>query len=199
MKIKRLFNPFEYIAGSYSLIIGVLIILFTSLISFFSNTHFTDVISVKTGANYPMYYYIIQNLLNWVVISSILSFIAMFFSKSRIRIIDIFGTQALARAPYLLAALIGFSSSVDHLGKYILWHFMQLGEPIELGILAMVIAISLVVFTLLLSVWLIALMYNAFSVSANLKGFKSIILFVAGLIISIIISSLLNIQLTQIL
>lgn len=199
MKTNKLFNPFVYIAGTYSLILGVLIILLTSIICFFSNTHFSDIISVKTGPQYHLYYYIVQNFMNWIVISLVLYVIAIFFSKSRVRIVDMFGTQALARTPYVLVALIGFSDSMDDLGKYILWHFMQIGESTELGLLAMIIAITLVIFTLLLSIWLVALMYNAFRVSANLKGIKSILLFVVGLIVAILISSLLNIQLIQIL
>jgi len=196
--ITKLFNPFKYIAGGYSLIIGVLVLLFTALIGFFSNTHFPDLISVKTCPDFPLQYFIIQSLSNWIVVSSIFYLISIIASTSKVRVIDIFGTQALARFPYLIASFIGFSNSVDNFGKYILWELMQKGEPIELNVSVIVIAVSLIILTLLLTIWLVVLMFNAFKVSANLKGYKLILLFIAGFILSIFLTGLISNQLIQI-
>ncbi len=196
--ITKLFNPFKYIAGGYSLIIGVLVLLFTALIGFFSNTHFPDLISVKISPDLPLQYFIIQNLSNWIVVSSIFYLISIIASTSKVRVIDVFGTQALARFPYLIASFIGFSNSVDNFGKYILWELMQIGEPIELNVSVIVLAISLMIFTLLLTIWLVVLMFNAFKVSANLKGYKLILLFIAGFILSIFLTGLISNQLIQI-
>ena len=45
--IKKLLNPFIHIAGIKSLIFGILILLLTSIIGYFSNMHFPDIISIK--------------------------------------------------------------------------------------------------------------------------------------------------------
>ncbi len=195
--IKKFLNPFVYIAGGYSLLIGLLIIFCTSVISYYSNIHFPDILSVKTSSDYPVLYYLIQNIANWLVISTVLYLFAIVFSKSKIRLIDIYGTQALARFPYLFAALIGFSNVLDKFGQYILWQLLEQGEPVVMSAGAITIAIVLIVVTLFLTVWLVAMMFNAFKVAANIKGSKLIITFIIGLILSIIISVLTTNQLIK--
>lgn len=197
--IKKLLNPFKYIAGGYALFIGVVVILITSFIGYLSNTHFPDVISVKASFEYPLSYYIIQNLANWIVISIILYLVSILFSTSKVRVIDIFGTQALSRAPYLLAAFIGFSGSLEKFGKYILWKLLEIGEPVNISTTSIVFAIIFMIVTLVLTIWLIILMFNAFRVASNIKGAKSVILFIIALLLSIFISAFTTNQLIQIL
>ena len=56
--IKKLINPFQYLAGLKSLILGIAIILVTSIVGYFSNTQFPDIISVKTCPDSSISYYI---------------------------------------------------------------------------------------------------------------------------------------------
>ena len=187
-----LFNPFRYIAGVRSLLVGILILLATAIVGFFSHTHFPDLISVKVGVHFPMGYFVLQSLANWLVFSVILYLLALLFSSSSVRIVDIFGTQALARFPYLIAAFISFSGSMDKFGKYVQWSMMHQGNEVSLSTLDMVVAITLILMTLLLTVWMIVLMVNAFRVSANLKGTKLTVTFLVAIIVSMIITVLAN-------
>lgn len=196
--IKKLLNPFVYIAGGYSLLIGLLIIFCTSVISYYSNIHFPDILSVKTCSDYPFLYYFIQSIANWLVISTIFYIFAVIFSKSKIRLIDIFGTQALARLPYFFAALIGFSNAMDKFGSYILWKMLRQGEPVIMNTGAITFAIVLILITLLLTIWLVTLMFNAYKVAANLKRGKLIITFIISLILAIVLSVFINSKLIQI-
>ncbi len=184
----KLINPFRYIAGGQSLFIGLLFITATSVTGYFSHTNFPDVISVKIEIEMPVMYYLIQGLINWLVLSTVFYIAAVIFSKSSVRIIDIYGTQALARAPYLLAAFTGFSESLNNFGRYILWTMLQQGESIHLSAFEIALAILILSITVLLTVWMITLMFNAFKVSSNIKGTKLILIFITGLIISIIIT-----------
>jgi hypothetical protein len=184
----KLFNPFKFIAGSKSLVVGLIIIVSTSIVGYFSHTHFPDVISVKIGFEMPITYFLFQGLLNWLVLSTVFYIAAVVFSKSSIRIIDIYGTQAFARAPYFLAAFTGFSNSLNNFGKYILWAMLQQGESIHLSAFEIALAILVLLTTVLLTVWMITLMFNAFKVSSNIKGTKLILIFISGLLISIIIT-----------
>jgi hypothetical protein len=186
---KTIFNPFKYVAGAKALILGILIILITAFIGFLSNTHFPDLISVKLCSDLPVSYFVLQSLSNWLIFSTILYLCAIIVSTSSIRAIDIFGTQALARFPYLIAAFIGFSDSITKFGKYTLWTYFKIGEPITLSTSSAVIAVSILILTLLLSIWLVVLMYNAFKVSSNLKGTKSIVLFIIVFIVTMIVTS----------
>ena len=196
--IKKLLNPFVYIAGGYSLLIGLLIIFCTSVIGYYSNIHFPDIISVKTGPDYPVLYYILQSIANWLVISAMLYLFAVVFSKWKIRSIDIFGTQALARFPYLIAALTGFSNTMDKFGRYILWQLLEQGEPVVMSAGAITLAIVLIIFTLFLTIWMVALMFNAYKIASNLKRGKLIITFITSLILAIVLSAFINSKLIQI-
>ena len=106
---KYLFNPFRYIAGWESMAAGILVLLATSVIGYYSHIHFPDIISVKTNPGIPYYVLLVENGLNWLVPSIVLYLAALIFSSSSVRVVDVFGTQALARAPYLIAAFTGFS------------------------------------------------------------------------------------------
>jgi len=190
--ITKLINPFKYIAGVESLVVGILIILATAYIGYSSNTHFPDLISIKTCPDLPVWYFLLQGLSNWIVISTVLYSCAAVWSPSSIRFVDIFGTQALARFPYLIASFIGFSGSINKFGKYMLWTVIQKGESISLSTGNFVLAISLIILTFLLTIWLVALMFNAFKISANLKGTKVVVLFIIAFIVSMVITSYLS-------
>ncbi len=186
--INKLINPFRYIAGYKSLTIGLLIIFCTSLVSAFSHKHFPDIISVKTSPGYPFLYLLIENTSIWIVFSTILYVLSISFSKSAVRFVDIFGTQAFARLPYFLVSFVGFSGSLKLFNQHILWTALQRGEPVDLSILDATIAVLLLVFTLLMTVWVILLMFNAFKVSSNIKGSRLFLLFIVSVIGSTIIS-----------
>jgi len=193
----KLFNPFIYIAGTKALIIGLLAIVTATFIGFYSRTHFPDAISVKVSYHFPFLYFLIQGFVNWFVVSIVLYLFAKVFSKSKVRIVDVFGTQAMARFPYFIAAFTGFSKSIKKFGDYLLYANLGIGNKVEISTFEMGMAIFLIVLTLLLTVWMITLMYNAYKVSANLKSTRLVLTFIAGLILSIILSGLFNYQLIK--
>ncbi len=195
--IQKLFKPFVYIAGLKSLLIGLLIILATSIVGYLSNTHFPDIISVKIGFTSSVWYLVVQSLLNWLSISILLYLAAIILSKSSVRMLDIFGTQALARYPYFFVAFIAFSESMREFGAYLAWTFLHSGEPVEISTFSIILAVSLIILTFLLTIWMVALMFNAFKISANLKGPKLVTSFIVAMIGAMILSSYLSIILIQ--
>ncbi|MFD2037627.1 hypothetical protein ACFSKL_22725 [Belliella marina] len=189
---KKLTNPFIYVAGSKSLVIGLLTIFGASIVAYFSKTYFPDIISVKLGVDLSILSSVAQNFMNWFVVSILFYLMAMILSKSKVRMLDIFGTQALARFPYFFVSFINFSESLDLFGKYLLWAFMNHGEPIEITLIQKSIAIFLLFISLMLTIWLVILMYNAFKVSANLKGSKLILSFIIVMIFSMVVLTYLS-------
>ncbi len=187
--LKKLTNPFTYIAGSKALLYGLLAIIASSLIGHFSNTHFTGILSIKMCPSLPLSYFMMQGFINWLILSGLLYLAAILLSKSSVRIIDIFGTLALSRAPYVLAALTGFSKSMQKFGLYLVWTYLKQGEPVEITSLEKGIAIFWLVFNLLMTIWYVALMFNAYKVSTNLKDAKLILSFIVVLILTIIITN----------
>jgi hypothetical protein len=186
---KYLFNPFRYIAGWESLAVGILVLLGTSVIGYYSHIHFPDVISVKTNSGIPYYVLLVENGLNWLVPSMLFYIAALIFSPSSVRIVDVFGTQALARSPYLIVAITGFSGTLDKFGQYTMWKSLNIGEPVAMSTGEIMLAITLILFMILSTIWMVVLMYNAFKVSANIKGSKLTIVFIVAMVISTAITA----------
>lgn len=195
--IQKLFKPFVYIAGLKSLLNGLLIIFATSIVGYLSHTHFPDIISVKVGFIGPVWYFIIQSLLNWLSISILLYLAAIILSKSSVRMLDIFGTQALARYPYFFAAFFAFSDSMHKFGSFLTWTFLHSGQPVEISTFGMIVAISLIILMLLLTIWMVVLMFNAYKISANLKGAKLVVSFIVAMIGAMVLSAYLTSILIQ--
>jgi hypothetical protein len=189
---KYLFNPFRYIAGWEAFGAGIFVLFATSAIGCYSHVHLPDLISVKTTPGLPFYVLLIQNLSNWLVPSLLFYLSALFFSKSEVRAIDVFGTQALARFPYLLAVLTGFSGALNKFGSYMLWYGLRIGEEVQITSLEITFAVVLILFTTLLTVWIVALQFNAYKTSTNLKGAKLIVSFVVIIVASIAITGILS-------
>ena len=165
---KWLFNPFIYIAGEQALFIGWIAMLLASGIAGFSKTHFDGALDVHFGAHAPFVTSLIEQCVAWLSVTVVLYLLALIFSKSRIRFIDVAGTIALARAVTLIFAVLGFLPIWD------------LNKPVWLILGAFLLLLPII--------WMIALMYNAFSVSANIRGSKGVICFIIGLLAAEVLS-----------
>jgi hypothetical protein len=148
-----LFNPFTYIAGFKALVIGWVLILVTACIACYSKTHFDGAIDAHIGtAVVPFWHHIKEPFIDWGVTVLVFFATGKIFSASAIRFIDVAGTLAFARWPFLFVAILNFFAK----GVKDVRHLTPLNY--------VVIFISLGFFA-----WMIALMYNAFMVSCNIK------------------------------
>ena len=75
----------------------------------------------------------LEGIINWLTVTLILYITGLIISKSSIRFIDVAGTQALARFPYLFAALSNFIFPTEKIMHYFEWTFFQKGDAVELG------------------------------------------------------------------
>ncbi|SEW44393.1 hypothetical protein SAMN05428988_5756 [Chitinophaga sp. YR573] len=170
------FNPFTYIAGFKSLVIGWIIILVTACIAYYSHTHFDGAIDAHLHAGnkmYPAWHYVAEPFIDWSSLVLVFFITGRIFSISTVRFIDIAGTFAFTRWPFFFLALINFlapeTKDLSHISLQLLFFaFVSLG----------------------FCIWMIALMYNAFRVSANIKGSKSVWLFIISLIVAEMISKI---------
>lgn len=177
--MKILFNPFEKIAGFQALILGWFIILLSGIIAYFSNCHFNGVIDAHFGAKTLWWVYLAESFVAWASISIVYYFTGVLFSQSKIRFADVAGTLALARYPMLFVALLAFGPMPD---------------PKALDQINLVILLNIFA-TLIFSIWMIALFFNAYKISCNMKGAKAVWTFIIGLIIAEIISKIVLYQL----
>jgi hypothetical protein len=186
-----LFNPFHYLAGGSSLVTGLVVIIAASLAASFSNSHFDGVLDFHTAMRVPVWLFVSEGLISWLCMAGVLSLAGLIISKSRFRVIDVFGTQALARSPSLitgLAALLpGFAGFANQVAKAPA-NFSAFAQADPRGLVSFII---LMVIVTVMIVWMVYLMYRAFAVSCNVSGAKAILMFTAAVILAEVLSKIL--------
>lgn len=177
-----LFNPFKFIAGYQALLIGLAAVLLTSLLGSLSNTHFDGVLDVHTGLQAPLWFFVAEGLINWISLVIPLFLCGLIVSRSSFRAIDLLGTQALARWPYLVTAVAMLPNANRRVLDYLMAQCTQAhsANPISPADIA-IFAVAMLL-TLLTIIWMVALMYRAYAVSCNIKGPKAIVTFIISLI-----------------
>jgi hypothetical protein len=180
-----LFNPFEKIAGSRALILGLTLMVLSAVGGWYGGINFDGVIDMHiTQFNHKLQTHIIEVITVWFLFAAVLFATGTIVSKSRIRIIDVFGTQALARWPFLLMVVITLLFNADKVSQHLMWVYLGIGEPADPSAVDYVLYGFYILFTLIFAIWAIYLMYKAYSVSCNVKGARGIISFIAALFIA---------------
>jgi hypothetical protein len=170
--MKWLINPFERIAGWQALTIGVIVMALTAIIGKINHIIFSGVLYVNTGATFDFSAGFIMQAVIFLALFLTMWIAGVCFSKTKVRAIDVAGTMALARFPMLLLAIVCFLPIAP-------------ASPYDIPRLIVFCLISIPFF-----VWMVALMYNAYSVSCHLKGGRAIISFIGALVVAHFLSLL---------
>jgi hypothetical protein len=156
-----LFNPFRFIAGFKALLLGLAIILISVFVGSFSNTHFDGVLDVHTGLKAPLWFFFAEGLIDWVCMAVPLFFFGLIVSRSSFRMIDVFGTQALARWPYLITAIVMLPEANQRVIVYIMSKLTQTAPAAAINSADVFIFGFAMIVTILMVIWMVALMYRA--------------------------------------
>lgn len=192
--IQKLFNPFVQIAGSKSLLIGLLFLLLSSTLAAFFNTRFDGILDAHYTKDQSFYLSYLDNLINISVITLIFYGFGSLLTKSRTRFIDILGTSTLARFPLFVIPLFNIQNQSGLIGEKIIQSITKPND-IQLTQFEWIYLIISGIVSLLLIIWYIVLMFSAYKISTNLKGANLIVSFILGLIIAEIVSKILIYQL----
>jgi len=177
-----LFNPFRFVAGFKALLLGLAIIFISALVGSFGNTHFDGVLDVHIGLEAPLWFFLAEGLINWICMVIPLFFFGLIVSRSSFRMIDVFGTQALARWPYLITAVVMLPGANQRFGIYLMSRFASTTTSGTMDYTDMLIFIFAMLVAVVMAVWMVALMYRAYAVSCNIKGARAIVTFIVSLI-----------------
>ena len=168
------YNPFQWIAGWKSFGIGIVIVCVTVVIGHLGNTYFYG-LNVKNihDISLPMAF-----LLQGIGLCStvLLMYLVSIIATKNVRFQDILGTVTLARYPFFFAAFAGFLIPATTLDNII-----NGTKPETWALIQLSIASIIMVLVVILGV---ALLYHAFKVSTNIKGAKSVFLFILIMILS---------------
>lgn len=187
MKAKHIFNPFERIAGWQALLAGWVLMLLAAALAVPSDLRFDGVLDAHFSPGAAWWRPFADQAVNWLSLTVIFTLAALLFGRSRFRLIDVAGTVALARAPMLLASLAGLPGVVSAF-------FMEIPNIDGTAVLAMPafwITVFLALMMVWSAVWSAILIYNAWSISANVRGTRAGVVYAFGLLIAEIGSKIL--------
>ena len=170
-----LFNPFVRIGGEQALAVGLSAIVVAGLVAAAGGVHFDGLLDFHPGYSVSFWVPVVEGLVNWSVISMLLALVSLLVAPRTVRVVDIAGTQALARVPLLLAALACVPTPVRS-GN------MELAAAAADGRMVMPTTATLVAALLAGAcvAWMVWLMWKAFAVSCNQRGVRAVLIFVAA-------------------
>ena len=174
-------NPFTRIAGWQAFGLGLVFVILMGIVGAYGNVIFDGAIDmhlVKEISMIQSFEYLTVSTLTLVLVMWIT---ALFISKS-FRFIDILGTMTLSKAPFLLLAIAGFFTKMPDMSQV-------MKNPMV--ILSSTSFLILMIITVPVVIWTIALMYNALKISCGVKGSKLTVAFIVALLVSEIISKML--------
>lgn len=193
-----LFRPFDRIAGGPALVGGLVVLLLTALLAWRSGLQTDGVLDLHFQQGLGLGALLIQGLVNWLALSLCLLLTGRWLSQTRFRLVDLFGTQALARWPMLLAVVY---LSIPALGGRIESLTLNLADamPSEPGqvmasseYLLDALWLTLISLPLIACLaWMIWLMFHAYALVCNLSGQRAVFSFIGALIAAEILSKLL--------
>jgi len=188
----KFYNPHEKIGGYNALYAGLVVILISAAIGSWLNVHLNGNLQVALMPERGFWFTLAEHIAPWLVYSSLFFILGVVLSKSKIRFVDVAGSFALARVPFVLIVLTGiFAGREETMSKLFQAAIQNPGQG--LGGVALsggeiVFLIAYMAIILALFIWFIALIYHGYRISCNLSGTKLIVSFIAGIIVAEVLS-----------
>jgi len=197
-----LFRPFDRIAGAQALGLGVVVMILTALLAASSGLLNDGVLDLHFGPELPFWVLLAQSLINWVSLTGFLFITGVWLARGPFRWIDLLGTQALARWPMLAAtaylAIPGLNSQIRQLTNELMTRMPTDPSQVMASSAYLLDAMWLTLIslpTLILIIWMVWLMYHAYSISTGIKGMRAVFSFTGALVLAWIVSKVLIYQL----
>ena len=171
-----LLNPFERIAGLKALAFGVVGMMVSTLLSYYSGWHYHGLLHFGPAPNPAWWCFAVEHLVVWLVPAILFYIGGLLLSRSRIRPVDVVGTVAFAQIPLIIMNQFNFLPPMHNLTKIDITMSpvdMMQQPGFLLGIWLSLVAMIFLIWTL---VW----MFQALKVSCNLKGYRLGILYCVG-------------------
>ncbi|MDH6533827.1 hypothetical protein D0T51_02355 [Parabacteroides sp. 52] len=175
-KLNLLWNPFIRIAGYQALAWGVVGCIVSIWISYLSKYHYHGLLHFGPAPKNTLLCFALEHLVVWLVPAILFLLGGFFFSKSRIRIVDVFGTVLFAQLPLIFMNLISLLPPMQRMNNmdFNLPPMELMNQP------GLLLGIWLALVSLVFLVWTLIWMFHALKVSSNLKGYMLGILYCVG-------------------
>lgn len=194
-----LFKPFERMAGGPALVTGLLAIVVTAWAAHHAGGHTGSVVSLQIGAPLRFSTLITHGLVNWLCAAVLLWAVGHWLTSSRYRILDLFGTQALARwpllPPMLLLLIPSYRQAMETRAQRLTEATLQAPGQVtaDMALLGDALFMFAMSIPLLLAViWVVWLAFHGYALVFNLKGARAVLAFIGALVAAVILSTLIN-------
>lgn len=163
---KKLQNPFLQIAGATALWTGLAGICLNAILCWLTGTHFQGLLHIGPAPTDVFGVIFAEHLIIWFIPAFFFYLSGILFSRSKIRIIDVWGTTAFAQLPLLGIGIFGFFPAVRHIIH------IKPSEltPEWLSQPETIIGIVLLFLAMVFLIWALIWMFKALKISCNLKG-----------------------------
>jgi hypothetical protein len=190
MKLKEILklifvNPFEKVAGWQALGLGLIFVVAMTFIAFINKHYFTGAFDLKiTRCTYALSEAFVMMAIGLASIILMFLLAGICFSKN-FRVIDVFGTTILAKFPHFFLALNSFIPM-----PFFLKDPKIIMEDPNIIFTSFTFMMNMIL-SLLIMVWLITLLYNAFRVSLNIRKNLRVGIFISAMLLAEILSKVL--------
>ncbi len=172
-----LINPFTRIAGWQAFGLGMIGIIIMGVLGSMNGTAFDGVLDMH------MKEITLLQSFEYLLISLACLILAMWITgliiSKKFRFIDILGTMTLAKFPYIILAIAGFFAEIPDMSNV-------MNDPYS--VFQNIPFVILLAISLPVTIWNIALIYNAFKVSCDICGSKLTV----GLIVALLVAEILS-------
>lgn len=191
--MKKLLNPFRYLAMRQIGCWGVAMMIMTAIYCWLLPLKMTSLTQVAIVLEQPrLWQSTVEQLAVWLISTIVLFIIGKLFSTSQVRLQDVAAYNLFARLPFDVMLLMYTVPEV----KSVMFKMQLLGEAIVSGAnpdlsavtqyMSTILLVSLV--SLLFSVWYFYWSYKGFAEATNIRNGKGVALFIVGFLIAYVAS-----------
>lgn len=180
-----LFNPFLFVAGLPALGAGLALLLLNIGLAQVAGMHFDGLLHIGLGPWSPARQLLLA-VLTMTLLILLLWIAGKLQSGSRFRLLDLAGTQLLARWPFTFAVLPLLVPEFRAI--FLRISTLPPGDiPAQLSGSDMFSLTAYSLLALAVTAWTLTLMYRSFAVSCNVKGGKALIVFVVVVLLVMVL------------
>lgn len=191
--MKKLLNPFRYLAMRQIGCWGVAMMIMTAIYCWLLPLKMTSLTQVAIVLEQPrLWQSTVEQLAVWLIFTIVLFIIGKLFSTSQVRLQDVAAYNLFARLPFDVMLLMYTVPEI----KSVMFKMQLLGEAIVSGAnpdlsavtqyMSTILLVSLV--SLLFSVWYFYWSYKGFAEATNIRNGKGVALFIVGFLIAYVAS-----------
>lgn len=178
--MKTIYNPFEKVSENKLLIYGLLLTLAGSFTAYFFNARYDGAIDVHLTHNVAPWQPLADNVIDILTLGGFLYILGYYINK-KTRVIDVFNAVLIARAPFYILPVFNAGNYLSEMTASL----VKSGADIShIDVAGLIFTLIFGLFSLVMLVWAMALLYHGFKTATNCKTTKQVIAFIITILLA---------------